>query len=213
MAVRTISTVVAPAQSLALCTLDDVREELRLGPEAGQDAYLTKLIARCSAAIVQHCNAVTVPETRQDRFLSGPEAVPETAPETLAALQLSRSAVTAIVSVQEAGLPLNPETDFALDGAAGILYRLAPDGDLAAWSLPTIVVFQAGEAVPPDLADAAVRLVKARFYAQGRDPLLRSESIPGVREASWWVSASSEDGAFPPDVADLLDHYRTPVIA
>lgn len=212
MALRTISTVVEPAQGLALCSLGDVKEELKLTVTT-HDGYLGKLIARCSAAIARHCNMIRLPETIQDRILLDPEAQPEVIADSLSALQLSRFPVASIVSAREAGRAITVETGCALDPAAGLLFRLGTDGGLKPWKLPVIVVFQAGEAVPQDLADAAIRLVTARWFARGRDPMLRSENVPEVGSVQYWVSASADDGAFPPDVLDLLAEYRAPVIA
>lgn len=213
MALRTISTVVTASQSTALCTLMDVKEELGLGASVAHDAYLQKLIVRSSAAVVQYCNMVQVPETVQDRILPDPEAVPGSVPGSVSALKLSRFPVAEIVSVKEGGVAIEAETGFAFDGDAGLLYRLDAAGGIASWALPVVVVFQAGAAIPPDLADAAIRLVKARWFAKGRDPMLRSENIPGVREAQYWVAATGDDGNLPPDVQDLLTSYRAPVIA
>jgi hypothetical protein len=56
-------------------------------------------------------------------------------------------------------------------------------------------------------------MVRNRFRAKGRDSYLMSENIPGVRDARWWIATGNEAGNIPPDIADLIDSYRVPVIA
>lgn len=214
MAVTVISTVVVAAASATLCTVDDVKEELGITGTA-QDAYLGKLVTRCSAAVLQYLGQPEMPETVRDMILPDPEPQPTIAPGNISGLALSRRPVSAVLSVSEGGTPLVADQDFVLDSASGLLVRLDQVGMPRTWAAAAIVaVFKSGaDPLPADITDATIRLVKARWFARGRDPMLRSENIPGVREASYWVAAGGEDGNMPPDVADILDGYRQPVIA
>jgi hypothetical protein len=81
--------------------------------------------------------------------------------------------------------------------------------------LPITVVYQAGYPdIPDDLEDAALQLVKARYFARNRDPLLRTENIPGAYEATWFFDTGpGSNGQFPPSVEAIIDRYRVPVLA
>jgi hypothetical protein len=56
-------------------------------------------------------------------------------------------------------------------------------------------------------------MVKNRWFMRTRDSTLRQQNIPGVLEQTFWVATGAEAGAMTPDVVDLLDGYRVPVIA
>lgn len=124
-----------------------------------------------------------------------------------------------------APVPLAEGIDFESDydsgpqpHSVGWLTRLFPlDASPRRWSaLPILVVYQAGyaaNAIPDDLQDACIRLVKADWFARLRDPRLRSENVEGVYSTQYWFATGPGGGAFPPDVAEMLDFYRVPVIA
>jgi hypothetical protein len=83
------------------------------------------------------------------------------------------------------------------------------------WSgIPILVQYQAGYAnLPDDLQDAALQLVKARWYARGRDPQIRSENVPGAYEAQYWFGAGpGSEGDLPPSIKAMVDRYRVPTI-
>ncbi len=118
---------------------------------------------------------------------------------------------TAII---ENGFPLCEGTDFITDAAVGQLTRLDTFGHPRKWPAVSIVAtYQAGYAVvPSEVADAAIRLVKHKWFARGRDPFLRQENIEGVYEAQYWIAQGpGTSGNLPPDVVDVLDNYRVPV--
>lgn len=66
--------------------------------------------------------------------------------------------------------------------------------------------------IPADIADAALRLVNARFNKRLRDPNVKQENIPGVIERAFWIDTGSA-GNLPPDIREMLDVYRVPVVA
>jgi hypothetical protein len=107
-------------------------------------------------------------------------------------------------------------TDFVIDAERGWLIRLNPfTGGSTGWEAePTTVQYRAGYAsIPFDLVDACLRLVTARFKMRGRDPMLRSEGEPGLGQLNYWVGTMpGQDGSLAPEIAGLLDSYRTPVI-
>jgi hypothetical protein len=75
------------------------------------------------------------------------------------------------------------------------------------------VTYSAGyDPMDPPIVDAALRMVNARRLARGRDPYLREENIPGVLERQFWIPTGNDVGNMPPDVSDILNNYRVPVI-
>jgi hypothetical protein len=99
--------------------------------------------------------------------------------------------------------------------ATGILYRVdSTDSTPRDWCFgKLVVVFTAGystlSSVPLNLQRACILLSKGFRSAAQRDPLVKSESVPGVLDTSYWVGgAPGTVGNMPPDVAGLLDPYR-----
>lgn len=78
-----------------------------------------------------------------------------------------------------------------------------------------ITIAYAFNLIEADLQDAALRLLTARFRAEARDPMLMEESQSGAPGSKrYWVGTiPGQNGAFPPEVAGLLDNYRVPAIA
>ena len=147
---------------------------------------------------------------------------------TLSSLTTSGAAVPNYILVVE-NYPENPQplaegVDFLSDYNAnspdfskGWLTRLFQiDGTPRRWTgIPILVQYQAGYAdLPDDLQDAALQLVKAKWFARNRDPKLRSENVVGAYEAQYWfANGPGSDGEFPPDVQTVIDRYRMPTIA
>lgn len=126
------------------------------------------------------------------------------------------AAVPALVAVIENAVPLCEGVDFRVDYRFGQVIRL--DGNLypKRWPLWALSVqYPAGfAAIPADLADATIRMVKGRWFARQRDPQLRGESAVGIYDAQYWFGAGpGSSGGLPPDIAAILDGYRTPVLA
>lgn len=107
-------------------------------------------------------------------------------------------------------------TDYTIDPARGWLIRLDPNSGVSQnWEAEaTTVQYQAGYAtVPPDLIDACLRLVTARFRARGRDPMLVERTQPQTlgSERFWVGSAAGQTGAFSPEIESLIAQFRVPV--
>ncbi|MUZ53031.1 hypothetical protein GOZ97_07435 [Agrobacterium vitis] len=209
MGYRSVTTIVTAASSYDLATLADVKAELSI-TDTDSDALLGRYIRASSKAIEQYCNRVFARETIKDEFWPDREPYAFQLTTTLKSLQLSRWPVGAVTSVTENGVALTENTEFRVENVAGALWRL---DDLAypnVWrSWPIIAIYDGGyQDIPDDVQDAAIRLVKARYLARGRDPFLKSEDIPGVRSVQYWVATGDDAGNLPPDVSDILSNYR-----
>lgn len=106
--------------------------------------------------------------------------------------------------------------DFTADAKRGWLIRLNPfTATSQRWEAePVTVQYQAGYGtVPPDLTDACLRLVTARFRAKSRDPMLVEQTQPQTLGTQrYWVGpAPGQTGAFAPEILALIQPYRVPV--
>lgn len=211
MSLTTITTVTDEASSYDLTTLAVVKAELGITDNT-TNAVLTRYISGASAAAAQFCNRVFPLESVQDVFLADERSYLFT--RGGAVLQLTRWPVTTVTSLVENGVTLVENTDFLVSTANGQLTRIDANGLKRHWSqLPITVIYEAGfETIPADLEDAVVRMVASRYLAKGRDRSIRQENIPGLREVSYWISTGTDAGNLSPDVADILQNYRVPVL-
>jgi hypothetical protein len=211
MSPQTITTIITPAASYDLVDIGVVAEEL--GTTEGDAPVIRRLISRASAAIAQYCNRVFVAEVVKDDIWPQRDPYPWQIPGGVAPLQLTRWPVMQINSVTENGIALVDVTDFRIDQTKGQLTRLDGSGYPRKWPAFTIAVQYKGgyEAIPADIQDAALRMVRARWLGRHRDPMLRQESIPGVRDVTYWIAAGDSGGNMPPDVTDILDNDRAPI--
>lgn len=204
-----IVTVTSAAASQNLVTLDEARAELDEPPVASNTRIL-RYIASASSAIATYCGRTFMRETVTESFRpvglamrSSVRADPD--------LPLARYPIGTVSSVVEDDVTLTVDVDYEVDPDRGIIRRLCT-GVPVCWSFLSLVVTYSGgyaaSAIPDDLKDAALRLVAARWSARGRDPYLRSYSVPGVVEASFWVGTLGDGGALPPEVAALCDPFR-----
>lgn len=215
-----LSTVVTPADTYDLTTLDVVKGLLGITGDT-QDAYLQSLISAASAGAAQYCDRVFPAETVLDEVWPAVDAYPYQVPGGVAPLQLSRWPLgtinSVVISTDPTSIPttLTAGTDFRIDAKNGQLIRLDFSGYPCGWAPSYIAVNYVGgyATIPADVADAACRMVRSRYFANMRDPMLRSENIVGVYEAQYWIAMNASSGNLTPDIADLLDNYRTPVIA
>lgn len=208
-----ITTVATAATSTDLTTLAAVKAELDI-QTGGQDDILKRYIASASAAVAQHCNRVFPVESLVDRFVPVSDSSRGLLVGPRGPLQLSRWPIVDVTSVTEDGSALAEDSDFIGVERPGQLIRL--DGDRAkSWSNTEIeVTYSAGYAtIPSDLEDAVIRMVTKRYSAKGRDPNLKQQNIPGVLEQSWWIATGSQAGNMTPDIVDILEAYRVPVVA
>lgn len=127
------------------------------------------------------------------------------------------------VSAPFAVSPAPPATlaegrDYLVDAEHGQLVRLDFTGRPRLWSgMPVLAVYPAGytaASLPDDIQDAIIQLVKARYYARNRDPMVRQQNVEGVYSASYAMGAGfGSDNDLPTNVQGMLERYRVPVIA
>jgi hypothetical protein len=213
MQAQNISTVTTAAASYDLVTLDIVKDELGI-TDNSKNSVLQRYITSASAMAAQYCNRVFPAETLQDEIWAARDPWPRIIPGGLPSLQLARWPIVSVTSVTENGVALVQDTDFTISAAAGQLIRLDVNGYPRMWPIyPLVVVYVAGFAtIPVDVQDAVTRMVTRRYASKGRDPNLRQQSIPGVLEQNWWIATGTDSGNMSPDISDILNNYRIPVL-
>lgn len=214
MGIRVVTTVTAAAANYLLTDLATVKAELGISGSAN-DAALRRYLKSSSAAAAQYCNRVFQAEAVTDAFYPEQDPYPFQVPGGVSALQLTRWPMVSVTTVTENGVALAQDSDFRIDAARGQLLRLDGNGALRGWPARPIVAAYTGgyQAIPDDIVDAVMRMVRARWFARDRDPYLMTEDITGVYSARWWIATGDQAGNMPPDVVDILDNYRMPVMA
>ena len=235
MSVTSILTVTTPAASRDLSTVAAWQAQSGITVTGADAAAVTQLITAASRAIEQFCNRSFAREVLRETIWPERDPYPFQVPGGVGVLQLQRWPIAVdtdgvpVVSVAEgvgtSARTLTIDEDFMADVDAGQLVRLNQIGLPMTWPAQKFVVaYTAGWVVPgqadsgtpatlpPDITDACNRLVIGRWYERRRDPFLKSVQVEGVDRVDYWIP-NSDTGNFPPDVADLLDNYRVPVVA
>ncbi len=203
---RSILTVTTAATVTNLTTLERVKAELSITDNAG-DVLLRAKIREASSDISARAWAdplETVTETFWDFAYDSREF-----------LLLRRRPNVTISSVTIDDVAT---TDYRLDDETGQLYRLTPDGFPWVWlSYKSIVVsYSAGYIMPgqtnanlePALEGAAIELLQSYWIGRDRDPMIRSEDVPGLGAVQYWVGAVGESGELPPGVESRIAPFR-----
>lgn len=206
-------TVVAPAACMDLTVLDTAKAELGIAlSDTSQDLVITALIKQASGIVAEYCDQIFGAETVTETFWSDAPS------EWARSFMLTREPVSTVSSVVIDDLALDPsEYRLASDGH---LHRIDPFGVVLtwAWLQTAVITYTAGYVVLDDLPygieRAALLLIKEFKSGAGRDPRVRSEDIPGVRNVSYWVGGVSGNmNSLPPDVLALLKPHRRVVFA
>lgn len=198
---NTVVTVTTARTTPLLVTLAAFKAEV---PDSGlSDAMLTTLLTRASAEAEKYVGRIFALETVAEVMRPA---------RSLPVLVLARAPVTTVAAVTVGDTALDP-SDFELIQSPGFLYRLQGDPRVAWPPAKLTIEYSAGfDPIPADVQDAIVRLVRGRLFAKDRDPAVRQESIPGVRDVSYWIATGDEAGNMPPDVTDILDNYIRPAL-
>jgi hypothetical protein len=214
-----ITTVLTPATNFNLTSVENLRSDLALSDTSITDDYLDRLIQQSARAIVKHCDLEFAVQTYRDAWKNS--SCPLTSSNVLLAANLPLVEVTL---VSEDGATLASGTSYESNKDSGALYRLNGSGSPQSWSRSNLVIeYRAGwllpgeeadeddesppTALPPDVEDACIRLVKARLLARGRDSNVRMENVEGVGSKQYWVPTGADSGNIPPDIADILAPY------
>lgn len=202
-------TVVSPAASMALTTLEAVKAALSIAG-GDDDTFLSDLIDQASAAAAAYCNRVfgleTVAETfRIDRATD--------------LLVLSRWPVASVVSIVAGGAWLAAD-GWEVDADNGDLYRLGVGDQRKVWPIgKTVVTYSAGYVLPgaegrdlpADIEAAVIALVRLGYARRGADPLLKSVGLGDAR-MDYYSAPLGAEGGLPAEVAGMLDRHRAPVV-
>jgi hypothetical protein len=226
----TILTVTQAATSYDLTTLATVKEELNISV-GNWDNLLGRYISEVSDRIASYCNRVFAQETVSELFIpdrsiaSGWGAARGEAWDSAWEarilwrarnnLELSRTPVASIVSVVEDSDPAIDSSLYEFDPPTGFLYRLN-GGARTKWTANrTLVTYTGGyvllNGLPRSIEEAAILMVKSKWFARSRDPLLKSEDVPGVLKQEFWVGSPSA-GDMSDDVTAILSPYRRTII-
>jgi hypothetical protein len=218
-----VTTVITPAPSRALVSLDVVKEELQIAPsDFANDRWFLRVIDQVSAQIASYCNRPLVAETVQDQIFPSRDWTSFEVIGGVGRLQLSRWPVIAVTSVtttdQNAYVQtLVAGTDYDANLDSGSLVRLGQvTGYPSAWCpMLTTVIYQGGYApIPSDIEEVALRMVTDRYRSRGRDPLLKVDETRELGRTEYWVPGAPQmRGTLREDYAAPLDPYRVPVIA
>lgn len=202
--------IVTPATETKLTTVDAVRADCAITLDQASDIDVERWIDQQSAAIVG--------------WLGRPLAL-ETVRETLFErsstdlLALTRFPVVQIASLTVNGTAID-EDGYAVDRAAGLLYRRSPTRCLFWPHGETVITYsagyvlpgEAGRTLPHDIERAALLLIRYGWLAQSRDPSIRSETEDGVGATTYFNALGTAADAMPLEVQGLLSPYRSPAV-
>jgi uncharacterized phiE125 gp8 family phage protein len=222
---RSIVEIVTPAGSELLTTLERVKAELQITTSANDEVLEAKIAEASSdiqAALGKRLPREDVRETFWHDHDRHPLRAPHFGNPAQTTLFLNRTPVSAIASVTVDDIVLDP-LEYRLDPDAGLLDRLSTDGIPYAWCFrkSVVVAYTGGYILPGEtgrnlaygIEGAVVALVSDYWASRGRDPTLRSESIPGIIDRQFWVGAVGDPGLLPPRVLASLSQFRRPAVA
>jgi hypothetical protein len=125
--------------------------------------------------------------------------------------------VTIVENTILAPTSLTESVDFEIDETLGKAHRFfRVDRQPQPWGLPVTAIYTAGfDPIPPDVQDAVLLMVKARWFSRTRDPAIKSQNAVGIYQASYNQLAAGTTSAtdMPSDAQAKLDQYRRLVIA
>lgn len=219
-----ITTILTPAPSRDLITTAIFVDDWAIA-DPSAERFIARAITRCSRTAERFCNRSFGFETVQDEISLPHDGWPHVVARETQALQLSRWPVVAVESVTVDGVSLAQGVDFSVVADIGQMVRLDAAGRPRDWlGIKTTVVYSCGywlpsfDGSPPDgvdtlpdqIVDAVGRMVYTRYAERQRDPLVKSEYVDGVSRVEYL--APSVDGNLSPDVQDILDDFRVPVV-
>jgi len=210
-----ITRVITPAETLDLVTLDQAKAMLGIAAgDTSQDAQIAQHIAASSLAINHMCNRIFAVQTYRDQVRGAYGCWGEPFVTRQYPIVVDEESGLPLVAVTEGGAALDAAL-FETDPPQGRLYRLDSGGAPLAWGSATLVVdYTAGFAeIPADVQGACLEWVGIRYGAVGRDPALRSETVPDLltqvfNTGDSGMASASASTAVPPTVRQWLSAYR-----
>ena len=202
-------TVLTPAASAALTTVENARDFLALGSGTSNNVVLASLIRQASRVIADHCRRPFGLETVRESWICNQIRVNGPL--------LARAPVVEILAARDGNGPLDL-AGLAVDSATGRLQRLDPQGFPAPWfwhwGSVLGVDYRAGYVLPgqdvggmgmlPEPVERACLLLVGTYYSmRGRDPAVKSETVEGVGATSYYVAGAS-DRLVSPEAEQLL---------
>lgn len=201
------STVSVEAQSKNMTSIERVKRELGVTVDT-HNTFIYEAITQASAEIVSYCRREFAKETVVESFRVG---------EPVGILQLSRRPIVSVSSIVESGVTLTTD-DYEIDALTGWIYRLDGNDERRDWECGKIVVtavvgWEMLTDLPSDLERICIDLVKSKWFARKRDPLVKREEVPGVLLTEYWVDTGEYVRGLPAGIAKKLDElcYVDPV--
>lgn len=210
-----ILTVVTPANSLWLVSLDAALDELGLTSDGGtKDSHVGRMIGQVSAAASTYCNRVFVRQSYRDQF-RGVCWLSCGAPLVLSQMPIAVDGDgNLVLTASEDGTAVDA-AEWEVNRNAGTLYRLDSSGASSSWSGTVVLVeYDAGfDLIPDDVQAAALRWLTLRHTTQGVQPGtggLRTDEVPGVQRYDYFQTGggSGSSAGVPPEISEMLGPYR-----
>jgi uncharacterized phiE125 gp8 family phage protein len=205
----TVTVTTAP-EATRLTTIDRVKLELDI-EDSESDALLGAKLDEATSDIEAHIGRTLSRATLTQTFWGEPYCTEY--------LMLDRRPVVSVTSVTVDDIAIDA-SEYRLDKDTGQIYRLDTSGFPSFWSWckSIAIVYSAGYLLPEQdgrtlphaLEAAAISLVSSYWQSRGRDPLVKSEDVPGLGSFEYWVGSVGESGSLPPDVESKIAPFRRP---
>ncbi|MDH2313997.1 hypothetical protein [Methylobacterium brachiatum] len=201
-------TVITPATSTALASLERAATDLGVTAGSKRDRQIVRYIEQASRVIVDHCRRPFGLETVRETFIvneirgDGP--------------LFGRGPVVEILAVRDGSGTLIAPSGYVVDHSTGRLRCLDANGFPQPWGWDwgsgLSVEYRAGYVLPTDDEDgnlpepierACVLLVATYLAAQGRDPTVKVDTVEGLGSRSFYV-AGADDKLVTPEAQQLL---------
>lgn len=199
-------TVTTPTDSTEVLTLAEIKQALGLDQDEDDEALYSRL-SRLGGLMAEEC-LVPGDGVHPPTLLT--EGITETfrLNEAARCLVLARRPVSSIVSVSVAGIVLEAAS-FEVDAARAMLFRLEDD-ERVRWSAGKIVVVYEAGWPRERLKAAAIATFREQFWSEGRNPLVRSETVDQVGRVDYWVGGldTANGSVLSNQARAVLDPFR-----
>jgi len=209
-----ISRTVVPAGSLALVTVEQAKATLGIdAADTSQDTALAALIDHVSAAIHRYIDRILVQQGYRDqfRYVANWMFVGEPLQLWQYPVALDEDGYPVAAVVQD-GVTVDA-TLYESNDERGLLYSIDASGAYGWTGLLITVDYTAGyDPIPEDVQAAALDWLTARWHSEGRDPTLRSETVPDLLAQTYAGSDPMAATGIPGTARDLLAPYMRPAL-